>query len=372
VGESGQLNMFRTPMPSAPAGRGAVLFTDGTSAVALAGRDPNLESARAVGFRLAHALEPTSVPSARRVADHWRMSTDAKTDLGPAPGSLLTKVPGRARPQRQVLAEFNEYVAELRQRYKPVFWFLFIPKAEDMYRWRVQLECGCTREVFTYGSERFPDQGSDTDPFTGHRLPTGELWCSADHGPAQRGYRDIVEWIKNEVKEFPADPEEPEHELDGETWALVRHAEPHSSAFLTVKLTCGHVSTSVIAEVGWTPEEGPRLVSEERAEQMLAEFEAFWSDPDHHGWPREGSERDHVRKMIELRWPRPEPEQECSACIYAKRITGYQRMGWLVPRKPPAPAQKPAVDRKKLEARLASAEAEVQRLRKQLDNSGNA
>lgn len=300
------------------------------------------------------------------------MSQNETVAEGAPPGRLLTKVPGRARPQKQVLAEFKEHVTEMRRRYKPVFWVLFIPKAEDMYRWRVQLECGCTREVFTYGSERFPDQDSDTDPFTGHRLPTGELWCAVDHGPTQRDYRDIVEWIKNEVKEFPADPEEPQHELDGETWALVRHAEPHSSAFWTVKLSCGHVSTSVITEVGWMLEDGPRLVSEERAAQMRAEFEAFWSDPDHHGWPREGSERDHVRKMIELRWPRPGPEQECSACMYAKRITGYQRIGWLVFRTSPAQVQKPAVDRKKLEARLEAAEAEVQRLRKQLDNSDNA
>ncbi|MGW9414277.1 hypothetical protein [Arthrobacter cupressi] len=176
-----------------------------------------------------------------------------------------------------MLAEFNEDAAELRQRYKPVFWFLFIPKAEDRYRWRVQLECGRTREVFTYGSEQFPDAGSDTDPLTGHRLPTGELWCSADHGPTQRDYRDVVEWIKNEVKEFPADPEEPQYELDGETWALVRHAEPHSSAFWTVKLSCGHISTSVITEVGWTPEEGPRwaLAAEKRCGPMRAEFDAM-------------------------------------------------------------------------------------------------
>ncbi|BAS11738.1 hypothetical protein AHiyo8_00410 [Arthrobacter sp. Hiyo8] len=71
--------------------------------------------------------------------------------------------------------------------------------------------------------------------------------------------------------------------------------------------------------------------------------------------------------MIGLNWPRPEPEQECRACSYAKRITGYQRIGWLVSRTPPVPAQKPDVDRKKVEARLAAAEAEVERLRKQLD-----
>lgn len=55
---------------------------------------------------------------------------------------------------------------------------------------------------------------------------------------------------------------------------------------------------------------------------------------------------------------------------FAQRFTGYQRIGWLVSRTPPAPAQKPTDDRKKVEAKLAAAEAEVERLRKQLDDLG--
>lgn len=295
------------------------------------------------------------------------MNTDVTTDQGPVPGSLLKKVPGRARPQKQVLALFEEEIAELRRRYKPEFWSLFVPNAEDMYRWRVQLECGGTREVFTYGSGQFPDGNSDTGPLTGYRFSAGELRCSADHGPAQKIYRDIVEWIKSEVKEFPADPEEPKYGMSAEDWAMTRQVEPHSSAFWTVKLSCGHVSTSVITKVGWKADDGPRLVSDERAAQMRADFEGWWSAGGREGWPEEGPERDHVRKMIELNWPRPEPEQECRACSYAKRITGYQRIGWLVSKTPRVPARKPAVDRKRVEARLAAAEAEVERLRKQLD-----
>ena len=47
--------------------------------------------------------------------------------------------------------------------------------------------------------------------------------------------------------------------------------------FWTVKLFCGHVSTSVITEVGWTPEEGPRwaLAAEKRCGPMRAEFGAM-------------------------------------------------------------------------------------------------
>lgn len=293
------------------------------------------------------------------------------TDQRPAPGSLLTKVPGRARPQKQVLAEFNEQVTELRRRYKPEFWALFVPKAEDMYRWRVQLECGCTREVFTRGSDRFPDDGSDTDPFTGHRLPTGELWCTAEHGPVQKVYRDIVEWISSEVKEFPADPEEPQHGLDAGTWELLRYAEPHSSAFWTVKLSCGHVAARVGAEAGWKPEDGPRLVSEERAAEMRTEFVKYMANPRGDAWSEDDlALGNHWLRMVDQCWPQPEPEQDCRTCSYAKRIGGYQRIGWPVSKTPLAPSQKPAVDRKKVEAKLAAAEAEVQRLRKQLDEAG--
>lgn len=292
------------------------------------------------------------------------MNIDAATDPSPAKGSLLTKVPGRARPQKQAFALFEEGVAELRRRYIPEVHCLFVPKAEDIYRWKVQLECGCTGEIFTRGREHFPDENSATDPFSGYRLPAGELRCWSDHAPKQQTYSEIVEWITSEVMEFPADPEEPEYGMSAKAWAKLRHAEPYSSEIWTVKLACGHIYTSVVTRVGWKPEDGPLLVSEERTAEMRRKLEASWSDPD--GWPDEGPEREHFRKMLDMRWPRPEPEQECRACPYARRITGYQRIGWLVSRTPPAPVQKPAVDRKKVEAKLAAAQTQVERLRKQL------
>ena len=98
------------------------------------------------------------------------------------------------------------------------------------------------------------------------------------------------------------------------------------------------------------------------------DFDECWTAEGHTGWPHEGPERDHIRKMIDLRWPRPEPERDCFACTQVRRVTGYQRIGWLVSRTPPAPASSPDRDRKKIEARLAATEAEVQRLRMQLDD----
>lgn len=87
-------------------------------------------------------------------------------------------------------------------------------------------------------------------------------------------------------------------------------------------------------------------------------------------WPAEGPEREHMRRMLDLRMPRPEPERDCSACAYAKKATGYQRIGWLVPRGKPAAQRQGA--RESTQAQLARAEAEVEveveRLKRRLED----
>lgn len=180
-------------------------------------------------------------------------------------------------------------------------------------------------------------------------------------------YRAIVEWVRREVKEFPPDPEEPQHGLDAETWSKIRHETPHASAHWLVKLACGH-HCHVVTNVDWKPEDGPRLVSAERREEMTRDFHEHWASQEGKtGWPAEGPQHDHVRKMLALRWPRPEPEQECFACTSASKITGYQRIGWLVPRpRPPAPAP---TEREQIQAQLERAEAEVARLQGKLEEN---
>ncbi|WP_309082202.1 hypothetical protein [Zhihengliuella sp.] len=296
------------------------------------------------------------------------MSGAERVDSDSANGALLMRVPGRARPQKQALKAFEETVAALKRRYKPEFWFFFIPKAEDVYRWRVQLECGCVRELFTLGKDIYPDAHPWTGPTAGDVLPLGEAWCTNDHSDVETVYRDVIEWMDRRVREFPADPEECPDDTIPEVWAALRQPEPHSSAFWSVRLSCGHVHEHVVTDVGWRPEDGPKLVTVERAAEMRSEFEASWSAEDDAGWPEEGAERDHVRKMLDLRWPRPEPEQECRTCRYAQRITGYQRIGWLVPKKDSKPAsdEQAAAERSRTEARLAKVEAEARRLREQL------
>jgi hypothetical protein len=286
-------------------------------------------------------------------------------DETPVHGALLTRLPGRARPQKLVLEEFEKGVAELRQQYEPALWPLFIPNARDIFRWRIQLDCGCTHEVNTHGDDRFPDDHRYLDVMTNARLPRGEFWCTTDHDSAPKRYRDIVEWGDRKIIEFPADPEEPEHSLDAETWSLIRRTEPHSAAFWRVKLECGHYA-QVSTEVSWKPDDGPKLASRKRITEMRANFEESWSAGGDDAWPAEGPQRDHLRKMLDLRRPRPEPEQDCYTCANVSRIIGYQRIGWLISRTPREPKSTPQIDRKKVSAKLAAAEAEVERLKRQL------
>lgn len=207
----------------------------------------------------------------------------------PAVGTKLTRVPGRSAPRALVLEEVEEAVARLRRNIDPALWPLLVPKAEDQYRWRIQLECGCVREVLTRGKDAYPDQTSDRDPLSQTRLPAGQYWCSEHE--VEMPFREIVEWLDCELREFPADPKEPQHGLDPDDWAKIRRTEPKTSALWTVKLACGHRHRHAIAEPGWKPEDGPRLVSQKRAREMCAEYEEYFStDEGQAAWP-EGSPR---------------------------------------------------------------------------------
>lgn len=284
------------------------------------------------------------------------------------PGALLKRVPGRARPQKQALKAFEETVAALKRRYRPEFWFFFVPKAEDVYRWRVQFECGCVRELFTLGKDVFPDAEPWTGPTAEDVLPLGEFWCTNDHGEVKTVYREVVEWMERRVRHFEADPEECPDDTTPEAWAALRQPEPHSSAFWRVRLACGHVCDGVVTDVDWRPEDGPKLITEQRAAEMRSELEGLWSGLGDEAWPADESERDHMRRMLDLRYPRPEPEQKCRTCHFAQRITGYQRIGWLVSRTDPSEAsqKRSEAERARAEARLAKIEAEARQLRERL------
>lgn len=200
--------------------------------------------------------------------------TQPMTTDTPAAGRLLTRLPGRAKPRAEALKEFDELVEALKPRYDPGLWPLLIPKAEELYRWRMQLECGCVRELFTLGETTYLDLQSAQDPLTGERLPVGEYWCTEHR--SEEAYRDIVEWGQREVKEFPADPEKPQHGMDPEIWSRLRHDKPHSTASWHVRLSCGH-SAAVLTDLNFTPGDEPRRVSAERRDEMRCALEGTWA-----------------------------------------------------------------------------------------------
>lgn len=293
---------------------------------------------------------------------------DHETETG-KPGALLMRVPGPMHPRAEAIRAFEESATRLRERLPRELWPVFIADAKDVWRWRVQLQCGCTFEVMTTGQDVFPDAQGDRDPLNEARLPAGEMWCRADH-VAPTPYRDIVEWIESEPREFDPDPEVcPYAGMSAKDWAIIRHSEPRTKASWRVRLSCGHILARVSTDADWRPEDGPELVSEERAAEMRREFEAPWPE-DAGSDPREDdpSLREYYLRRIERRWPKPDPEVECWTCRKAKHVTGYQRLGPLIPR--PKPATVTAAKRTALEVRLAEVEAEASRLRKKLGRGG--
>ncbi|KIZ14885.1 hypothetical protein [Streptomyces natalensis] len=261
------------------------------------------------------------------------------------------------------MREFEEANAEFRDRLPPALGALLVPEAKECYRWRVQLDCGCINEVLTLGEECLPSDRQWRGPEC-EWLQKGQMLCVHDDAPPAP-YRDIVEWGERRKRTFPADPAEPRDGIDPETWALIRHDEPHTSAFWKVKLACGHITDVIAPDLEWKPEEGPHRCSAKRVAEMTKEFEEFWaSNPTGHA-PRE---HDHMRRMLSQGWPSPEPECLCYTCCYVHWIVADQRVGWLIPREAEPERRQPQKPptRAGLERRLRQAEAEAARLRDQL------
>jgi hypothetical protein len=278
-----------------------------------------------------------------------------------APTAVLRRLPGRARPRGEVLREYQDFNGQRRSRIPAVLWPFWAPGAEEFYRWRVQLECGCITEVLTSGSEKLPTERQGYDPVHTAWLPAGQVLCLHDEAPPAP-YRSIVEWGERREVSLPADPVEPPDWAEPETWAVIRHDEPRTSAFWTVTLSCGHHTEVIAPDLQWKPTDGPERASPKRLRDMSASFEEFWaSDPD----GQNEREREHTRRMLAEGWPRPRPEHVCHTCSWAQWIVAYQRVGWLVPRKP-EPQQPKARSRGSLQRRLRQAEAEAQQLREQL------
>lgn len=240
-----------------------------------------------------------------------------------------------------------------------------VPGPSDVERnltvWLVRLSCGCVQEIVTHGWDDYPDDHQYPDPDTKFRLPLGELWCRTEHG-VKPPYREIVGWIRRDVVELPGDPVEPPDGVDGDVWERVRETHPFSRAFWTVRLICGHYASNVSSEIDWDCEDGPMYASAAYLKRLRRAYERHWAKRGEAAWPEEGPERDHVRRRLDLGWLQPETEAECRSCVHARLMVGYRAVSGPATSAPPS-----AVDRKRLAARLAAAEASVSRLRMRLE-----
>jgi hypothetical protein len=268
------------------------------------------------------------------------------------------KLSGEVRSTDEVMEDYRQY----RSRLNPVLAPLLVPDPENIYRWRVQYDCGCIDEqLATNDTVEWLLAHSHTDPLSRQPLPGGQFLCeksAREHKGSPEPEQLIVGWIDREVKDFPPDPVEPP-ELwtdDPEMWALVRQDTAHSSAFWTVILACGHVET-MVTNLDWVFGQPPHFVTEQRAGEMAAELETMPDD-------------DHKRKQMRLvkaRYPRPAPWLACTMCTWVKSLVAYERIGWLVP--PPKPPRKPRRQRsceEILHEQVKRTERELARLRREL------
>ncbi|MDF2916674.1 MAG: hypothetical protein K0S70_891 [Microbacterium sp.] len=138
-------------------------------------------------------------------------------------------------------------------------------------------------------------------------------------------YREIAEWIRRDVMELAGDSVEPPDGVDADVWERVRETYPFSRAFWTVRLTCGHFAPNAVGYVDWDCEDGPMCAS--------------------------ASYLKGLRQAT-----------ECRSCVHARLTVGYRAVSGPAASAPPS-----AVDRKRLAARLAAAEAIVSRLRMRLE-----
>lgn len=285
-------------------------------------------------------------------------------DRPPPSTPTAQRLPGKARARQEVLRECEAEATKMRGYIPRVLWDFLIPDLTRVFRWRVQLDCGCIPEVLTREDGTPPHEAQWKD----HRspLPPGQMICHHDDSPPPP-YRGITEWRERREVTFPADPVDPPDDTDPKIWSVLRHDEPHTSAFWEVTLACGHVEEAIAPSLDWVPASGPRRAAPERVQQMSAEFEDAWrANPE----LQTERDREHTRRMLADGWPTPEPEQLCYSCPQVRLILAYERVGWLVPRQrqpKKAASTAPTPSRSTLERRLRKAEAEAERLRTELD-----
>jgi hypothetical protein len=230
--------------------------------------------------------------------------------------AVIRRLPGRARPREEVLREYQESNAKVRRNIPAVLWDFVAPDPDQFYRWRVQLDCGCIKELLTSDKEKLPTESRyRCDHLYHSQLQPGQVGCFNDEHTRPQPYREIVEWGERREQRFPADPvESRDDDIDQELWAKIRHDAPHTSAFWIVTLSCGHRS-EVCTDVDWKPEAGPRHASPERVQEMIEDFEEYWAS-------HPGAEHERERSTTGACWHKVGPDLGQRRCASSAAGSG--------------------------------------------------
>lgn len=145
------------------------------------------------------------------------------------------KLAGKPRLHAEVLAEYQAQRARVRPEML-VLRDLFLPPPEEMFRWRVQLGCGCIHERLTHKDQTHPSEWQEREAVTQRLLPQGQMSCRHDDDVWSE-YQEIASWGDTpKIREFGPDPIEPRDGIEPGTWAKIRRDEPHKAAFWPVVL----------------------------------------------------------------------------------------------------------------------------------------
>lgn len=285
---------------------------------------------------------------------------------GGAPDGLVHRSRLLGKPERSNEEVLQAYRQEWEEGLaRTPMWSTYHHCPEDIFRWRIQLDCGCVEErMTTTDNPQSLLDGADTDWRTGKKLPPGQYLChSGDHPDHVFPVRDVASWDERErERDLPADPvNPPEWWGDGdnecaEQWAKFRKG-PRTLVSWRAILTCGHHFTALM-ELDWTPEQGLSRATPERLAEMRAEWaEAYAPGP---------IPQKYVRQL-DAGWPQLYHHLDCEICKTVRKPVVYQPLGWLVPPpKPRAPRKQQSAEQRLL-AELAKAESEANRLRDELE-----
>lgn len=256
---------------------------------------------------------------------------------------------------------------------------------ECRYRWRVELDCGCSTEALTYSKEDPPTDGPSHRLFRGglhsasrnafvidarattRRMTPGYLRC-AGHGKESLPWRKIAEWMDRHegfVPPWPVDPAECEWWPSGppgwwekhganssaELYERVRDKEGHPYAGWTVRLSCGHFEDAwYIDDLDWRPEHGhrPNPKEAQRRRRELEEKGSKWSE-----WLRS----EYEARLAE-EWLEPPSVEDCHDCVWNRRMVSWKPIGRLTWKGDSARPSNAAVMRQLQDAEIRVAEAE--------------